>query len=212
MGAIASPGYEAVNTSERPGPHECPPTRGPAAALARRITARIPVLETARLRLRAPHIRDFQMYARIVCSQRGRFMGGPMNREEAWDDFARMCSVWLWRGHGAWVMVRKADGVPLGVVLLGFEPGDQEPELGVALTQAAEGRGLALEAAQAARDYAFRSLELPRLVSYVSPENTRSIALMETLGAQPEPTLLNGNLVYRHKQPSTPSRARGSAL
>ncbi len=202
MGAIASRGYDgAVNLPERPGPHERPP-RGPAAALAQRITAQIPVLETARLRLRAPLITDFQVYARIACSRRARFLGGPMTREEAWDDFARTCSVWLWRGHGAWVMMQKADDVPLGVVLLGFEPGDQDPELGIALTQAAEGQGFALEAARAARDYAFRALEFPRLVSYVSPENTRAVALMEKLGAQCEPALLNGNLVYRHTPPS----------
>ena len=190
-----------MNTSQRPGPHEYPP-RGPAAALAQRISAQIPVLETARLRLRAPRITDFQIYARIACSQRARFMGGPMTREEAWDDFARTCSVWLWRGHGAWVMEGKADGAPLGVVVLGFEPGDQDPELGIALIQAAEGRGLALEAAQAARDYAFRSLELPGLVSYVAPDNTRSIALMGRLGARREPALLDDNLVYRHMPPS----------
>ena len=185
-------------------PHECPPA-GPAAALAQRISAQIPVLETTRLWLRAPRITDFQIYARIACSQRARFMGGPMNREEAWDDFARTCSVWLWRGHGAWVMAGKADGAPLGVVVLGFEPGDQDPELGIALIQASEGRGLALEAAQAARDYAFSSLELPRLMSYVSPENRRSIALMERLGAQREPALLDGSLVYRHR----PRAAKG---
>jgi len=194
-----------VNTSEKPGPHECPPV-GPAEALAQRIIARIPVLETARLRLRAPRITDFQIYARIACSPRARFLGGPMTREEAWDDFARTCSTWLWRGHGAWIMAGKADGAPLGVVVLGFEPGDQDPELGIALIQAAEGRGLALEAAQAARDYAFGSLELPRLVSYVSPDNTRSIALMERLGAQREPALLKGDLVYRHMPPSAKGR------
>ncbi len=188
----------AVNMCEGLAPHERPP-RGPAAALAQRIAARIPVLETARLRLRAPLITDFQIYAQIACSPRARFIGGPMTREQAWDDFARTCSPWLWRGHGAWVIVGKTDGAPLGVVVLGFEPGDQDPELGIALTEAAEGQGLALEAAQAARDYAFRSLELPRLVSYVSPDNTRSIALMETLGAHREPALLKGSLVYRHR-------------
>ena len=156
-------------------------------------------METARLRLRAPLITDFQIYAQIACSKRGQFMGGPMTREEAWNDFSRMCSIWLWRGHGAWTMVRKSDGPPLGVVVLGFEPGDQDPELGVALTQAAEGQGLAMEAAQSVRDYAFRSLNFSRLVSYVSPGNIRSIALMEALDAQREPTLLDGCLVYRHR-------------
>lgn len=188
----------AVNMCEGLAPHERPP-RGPAAGLAQRIAAQIPVLETARLRLRAPLITDFQIYAQIACSPRARFIGGPMTREQAWDDFARTCSPWLWRGHGAWVIVGKTDGAPLGVVVLGFEPGDQDPELGISLTQAAEGQGFALEAAQAARDYAFRSLEFPRLVSYVSPDNTRSIALMEALGAQLEPALLDGSLVYCHR-------------
>ncbi|CZB21111.1 GNAT family N-acetyltransferase [Candidatus Synechococcus spongiarum] len=190
-----------MNTSEQPGPHERPST-GPAAALAQRISARIPVLKTARLWLRAPRITDFQIYARIACSQRAQFMNGPMTREEAWDDFARTCSTWLWRGHGAWVMEGKGDGAPLGLVVLGFEPGNQDPELGIALIQAAEGQGLALEAARAARDYAFGALEFPRLVSYVSPGNTRSIALMERLGAQREPALLEGSLVYRHMPPT----------
>jgi len=199
-----------MNTSEKPDPHECPPV-GPAAALAQHISARIPALETARLRLRAPRITDFQIYARIACSQRARFMGGPMTREEAGDDFARTCSVWLWRGHGAWIMEGKAERAPLGVVVLGFEPGDQDPELGIALIQAAEGRGLALEATRAARDYAIRVLELPRLVSYVSPGNTRSIALMERLAAQREPALLKGNLVYRHMPPSAKAQPHSGA-
>ena len=196
----------AVNTPEGSAPHERPPT-GPAAALAQRIAAQVPVLETERLWLRAPRITDFQVYARIACSQRAKFMGGPMTREEAWNDFARTSSVWLWRGHGAWIMAPKAGGDPLGVVVLGFEPGDREPELGIALVQAAEGRGLALEATRAARDYAFRSLDLPRLVSYVSPDNTRSVALMEKLGAKREPALLDGSLVYRHAPPSAPAPA-----
>ena len=145
-------------------------------------------------------ITDFQVYARIACSPRGRFVGGPMTREEAWNDFARMCSIWLLRGHGLWAMVHKTGSShPLGFVVLGFEPGDQEPELGVALIRAAEGQGFALEATRTVRDYALQSLQLPRLVSYVSPDNSRSIALMEKLGAQREPALLDDSLVYRHK-------------
>ncbi len=94
--------------SEKPGPHERPPV-GPAAALAQRLSDRIPVLETARLRLRAPRITDFRIYARIACSQRARFMGGPMTREEAWDDCTHvqcLALAWPWcvdhGGEGGW--------------------------------------------------------------------------------------------------------------
>ena len=94
-------------------------------------------------------------------------------------------------------MVQKAGGALLGRVVLA--PGDQDPELPISLIQAAEGHGLALESTRALRDYAFRVLECPGLVSYVSPGKTRSITLMERLGAQPEPLLdVDGALVYRH--------------
>jgi RimJ/RimL family protein N-acetyltransferase len=76
-----------------------------------------------------------------------------------------------------------------------------EIELGWTLVAEAEGRGIACEAAVAARDWAFGTLGLTTLVSYIGPENARSIRLAERLGAvrddtaaRPEPE----DLVYRH--------------
>lgn len=182
-------------------PHECAPAPGPSAELAARIQAQIPEIETARLRLRAPRIEDFDLYAQIICSPRGTFMKGPMSREDAWDDFARMIVVWLFRGHGAWIIEEKQTAKALGVVLIGFEPGDSAPELGYALSAEAEGRGYASEAAAAIRDHALRDLRLPELVSYIVPENAASIAVAERLGATLAPERVDGILVYRHHLP-----------
>jgi RimJ/RimL family protein N-acetyltransferase len=56
------------------------------------------------------------------------------------------------------------------------------PELGWRLDRAAWGRGLATEAAGAARDDAFARLGLPELISIVHPENVRSRRVAAKLG------------------------------
>ena len=185
-------------------PHETP-IPGAAADLADRLAAMIPVLETGRLRLRAPRLTDFPVWADIVCSARGAHMMGPMTRDAAWDDFARLTVTWLLRGHGGWVVETREASDRVGVVLIGFEPGDQEPELGFALGADHEGKGYASEAATAARDHARDTLRLPSLVSYVDPANTRSLAVLHRLGARRDPAaeaaVDHGCHVYRHFGP-----------
>ncbi|WP_252724131.1 GNAT family N-acetyltransferase [Thalassospira sp. A40-3] len=60
------------------------------------------------------------------------------------------------------------------------------------------------EAATALRDWAFNARGLPTLVSYIAPENDRSITLAERIGAvldqtaqRPDPN----DLVFRHAHP-----------
>ena len=63
------------------------PTPGPAMDLAARFQALVPVIETERLVLRAPKLSDFPTCAEIACTERGRYVGGPMSREDAWSEF-----------------------------------------------------------------------------------------------------------------------------
>ena len=56
------------------------------------------------------------------------------------------------------------------------------PELGWRLARSAWGRGLATEAASAARDDAFKRLALPELISIIHPENERSKRVAVKLG------------------------------
>ncbi|MBV7408004.1 GNAT family N-acetyltransferase [Maritimibacter sp. DP1N21-5] len=163
-------------------PHEAPAT-GAAAALADRLQGMLPVLTTARLTLRAPNISDFAAYAEIMTSERAVHMDGPMARDDAWYDFTATVSGWLLRGHGLWTVTLRDSGETLGFVLLNLEPGDREPELGFFFRAASEGKGFALEAAEAARDHATETLGLDRLVSYIAPGNDRSATLAQRLGA-----------------------------
>jgi RimJ/RimL family protein N-acetyltransferase len=72
---------------------------------------------------------------------------------------------------------------------------------------ASEGKGVAYEAALAARAYAYKTVKLATLVSYISPRNARSIRLAERLGARLDPDAAYPEddpcLVYRHPGPET---------
>lgn len=181
------------------------PSTGPAAAMAAALQASIPTLETARLYLRAPRIEDFPYYAEIACGTRGVHLLEEASRENAWFDFSQMVANWVLRGHGIWAVVAKAEDRVAGFALLGFEPGDLEPELGYMFRDWAEGHGLAAEAATAARDHGFETLGLPTLVSTIDHENTRSAALAERLGAVRDATAEAAHehkiMVYRHDAP-----------
>lgn len=183
-------------------PHELPPT-GRSAAFAASLRAALPQLETPRLILRAPEVTDFAAYREITLSDRARFMVEKgFDREDAWLDFTQCVGNWLLRGHGLWTITSKGDDVVLGFVLICMEFGDREPELGWFLTEAAEGHGFAAEAAKAARDHGVETLNLDSLVSYIDPDNGRSIRLAERLGAwrdrAAEPAVDHAVQVYRH--------------
>lgn len=191
-------------------PWESAPT-GASAAFAASLCAHLPRLETARLVLRAPVIGDFETYRAILMSPRAVHMvDEPLDRRAAWLDFAQVVATWVLRGHGLFTIEAKATGAVLGFTLIGFEEGDREPELGWFLTEAAEGKGYAFEAAGAVRDWGLATLELDALVSYIDPPNTRSIRLAERLGGWHDP-VASAELsreqggpvaVYRHWPPA----------
>ena len=181
--------------------HETAPT-GPTAARAAAMQALVPVLETPRLILRAPRIEDFDAFAAMVLGPQGEHYGSCQTREDAWAEFIQLCVTWLLRGHGAWTVTDKATSEVLGVVQIGAEPGDQEPELGWIVSEAAEGKGIAQEAAKAVREEALGGFALSSLVSYIHHRNHRSVALAERLGAirdqAAEARLDDEFRVYRH--------------
>ena len=69
----------------------------------------------------------------------------------------------------------------------------------------AEGRGLALEAALAARRHAYRTLNWPTAISMIDPGNTRSVRLAERMGCRHDGNFIHVRLglmqVWRHPAP-----------
>ncbi len=165
----------------------------------------IPTLTTDRLTLRAPRLADFEPYAAYFASDRAELERGRRDRAGAWKEFSAVAGQWLLRGYGGFSIEDRATGDYFGEVGMFHEDSYPEPELGWMVVAAAEGRGIAHEAALAARRWAYRALGLTTLVSYIDAGNTRSIRLAERLGAfrddgaaRPES---EDCLVYRHPGP-----------
>ena len=127
----------------------------------------IPTIETERLILRAPVVEDFPAYARLMASVRSAGMGGPFETRAAWGIFCHGVALWRFFGHGALMIDLRSTRQCLGLVEINHGPRFPEKELGWQLYEGFEGHGYATEAACALRDWAFGTLGLPTLVSYI---------------------------------------------
>lgn len=165
----------------------------------------IPVIETARLRLRAPEARDFEAYAAFRGSERARILDGPFSRAQAFEQFCAIVGHWHLRGYGRWLVSDRETDEPLGIVGLLYPELWPEPELAWSLFEGAEGRGIAEEAARAARDFAYGTLGWKTAISVIAPSNSRSVALARRLGCTPGETHdhpTRGTMhIWRHPSP-----------
>jgi len=142
----------------------------------------IPTLQTERLCLRAPRTDDFDTYAAFRGSDRAKTVGGPYTRAQAFEQLCSIIGHWHLRGFGRWMVADRETDAPLGIVGLYFPEDWPEPELAWSVFAEAEGRGIAYEAAQAARQYAYGTLGWTTAISLVDPKNTRSVALARRMG------------------------------
>jgi len=161
----------------------------------------IPTLKTERLTLRPHKMADFDSLAAMLATPHVKYMGGPMNRKAAWKSFCSDIAQWALLGHGAWAVERRDTGEFIGQITIIKPPHFPETEIGWVFFPQSVGNGFACEAARAALIFAFDTIKLKTLVSYIDPGNTRSIALAERLGAKLDPTALSTtdiDHVYRH--------------
>jgi RimJ/RimL family protein N-acetyltransferase len=169
-----------------------------------------PTLVTERLILRAPVAADWPRWRDFMASDRSSFVRpGDIDEATAWRAFGHVIGMWVMRGFGQFVYCLKGSDAALGMCGPWYPVNWPEREIGWHVwTAEAEGKGHAFEAASAARDHAYRDLGWTTAVSYIAPENARSIALAERLGAwlDPEATPISGVpcLVYRHPAPEVP--------
>lgn len=149
--------------------------------------ARIPTIETGRLRLRPFTPQDQPAYAAL----RGdpdvvRFLPGgealvPFAEEIAQSRIQAFIDAWR-TGFGVWAVEEKATGAFLGQAGLAKLDRSTDVEVLYALTRPAWGKGYAREAARASLDFAFETLGLSRVVAFVMPANTGSSRVLEAIG------------------------------
>jgi RimJ/RimL family protein N-acetyltransferase len=165
-------------------------------------------LRTARLTLRRPVPGDWDAFHAFMMSDRSTAFGSHRNLARAFRAFAAELGHWEIFGYGMWAVTAHDSDTALALIGPWTPPDWPEPEVGwMVLSAAAEGTGLATEAARAAIADAYGRLNWPTVVSYIAPDNARSIRLAERLGAvldpaAPQPNSDDPVLVYRHPKPA----------
>ncbi len=153
------------------------------------------MIETPRLVLREWRDDDRAWNAaECACPIVMEHLGGPQDRAASDARIDRMVAMQAERGHGFWVIERRADGARLGTAGLKRvetpgAPMQGEVEIGWRLARTAWGQGYAKEAASASLDFAFGPLAAPRVVALTTRRNAASWGLMERLGMRYRPEL-----------------------
>jgi RimJ/RimL family protein N-acetyltransferase len=113
-----------------------------------------------------------------------RYRGNNLrSRNEVCGMMETALGEWALRGYGVFAIELAADGRFAGFAGVQHPADWPEVELCYSLAQEFWGRGIATEAARAARDWAFANHGFARLASFIWPGNARSIRVAEKLGA-----------------------------
>ncbi len=143
------------------------------------------MLETPRLRLRRLRPADeAELIALDSDAQVMRYVGSPPGTR-AHDETVDRVRQRIHVDHGPcgwWIIEGKDDGAFHGVGLLLPMPDGGDTEVGYRLARRSWGQGIATEGAAALVEYAFRRLQLPRLVAVAYADNVASRRVLQKLG------------------------------
>ena len=150
----------------------------------------IPIIETARLRLRGHRVADFGDCAAMWGDAAvARYISGrPSSTDESWARMLRYAGLWALLGYGYWALEEKASRRFVGDVGFADFKRDIEPsfggapEIGWALASWAHGKGFATEAVSAAVAWGDRHFGAAPTVCMIAPENAASIRVAEKCG------------------------------
>jgi len=143
------------------------------------------VLETKRMVLRRMEMADVDDLMGIFSDPVAMcYYPGTKSRKEAEEWVRWTLESYRDRGFGQWVAVLKSSGEFAGQCGLTVQEveGKNEVEIGYLFLRRYWGRGLATEAASAARDHGFDQLGYERLVSLIDPGNLASRRVAEKVG------------------------------
>jgi RimJ/RimL family protein N-acetyltransferase len=152
----------------------------------------MPVIETARLRLRDWTEHDREPFHRITSDPRVmEFFPAPLSREESDGLIARIQAHQAKHGFTFFAAELRATGELIGFIGMVYTPFEAHftpcVEIGWRLGAEFWGQGLATEGAQAVLRLGFDDLKLLEIVALTVPANRRSRRVMEKLGMTYDP-------------------------
>jgi [ribosomal protein S5]-alanine N-acetyltransferase len=142
------------------------------------------VFETERMVLREMEMADLDDLMAIFSDPEAmRYYPSTKSREEAEAWVRWTLDSYRDHGYGQWVAILKDSDEFAGQCGLTVQEveGEEEVEIGYLFLREFWGRGLATEAARAARDHGF-ALGYPRLISIIDPGNLASRRVAEKTG------------------------------
>ncbi len=174
------------------------------------------VASTARLTLRTATLDDAPFYLALVNSpsflrqlgDRGiRSLGQARTALADGPILMQAC-----RGHSLYIVEHAGQAVGMCGLIKRDELDDID--LGYAFLPESQGRGFAREAGEAVLEYANRQLGIRRVLAIVSPENKKSISLLQKLGFKFVRMVFlratdTGTLLYEHGSDSKASTPNG---
>jgi RimJ/RimL family protein N-acetyltransferase len=145
-------------------------------------------LETARLRLRPYRRDDVDHLAPMFADpEHMRWYPAPFTREQTQGWIERQLDRYDRYGFGLLLVEDHAGGFvgTVGPTMQDVE-GESLVEIGWHIRPGLKGRGYAVEAGDASRQWAFRNLEIDHVISLIRPENVASARVAEKLGFRVE--------------------------
>jgi RimJ/RimL family protein N-acetyltransferase len=144
------------------------------------------LLETQRLSLRRLSIEDDAFILELVNDPLWlRFIGdrGVRTLDDARDYILKgPVAMYERMGFGLYLVERRSDGVPMGICGLIKRDALDDVDLGFAFLPEYRAQGYAYESAAAVLGYGQNVFGLARIVAITSPDNDRSVQLLEKLG------------------------------
>ncbi|MGG3284347.1 GNAT family N-acetyltransferase [Paenibacillus solani] len=160
------------------------------------IYAKLPTLETERLRLRRVSMQDAdQMFAYASDNEVARYV--TWETHSSIDDSKNFIQFILFQyakhDIAPWAIELKESGRMVGTVdFVWWKPEQQIAEIGYVLARECWGQGLMTEAAAALLELGFGRMELERIQARCFSENIGSQRVMEKIGMSYEGTLRKG--------------------
>lgn len=159
-------------------------------------------IATERLILRRWREGDFEAFARFWRDPvTTAFVGGPIQREDAWRRMLSFIGHWHLRDFGFFVVEDGKTGEMAGYCGAQLPLDKLEPELGWGIYPEFQGRGYATEAMHAVLDFAASKLGWRTAISLITHDNLASQAVARKLGGALERHVDISGMrygVYRH--------------